>query len=265
MLAFMLLPIAACLILALIHAYLGLHVLTRGVIFVDLALAQLAALGALVGYALGWPFHTMGSYFFSLGFTLLGALFFALSRYRHMRVPHEGIIGIVYAVAAAVAILILNFIPAEAEHLKHMLVGNLLYVDQGEVIKLAIMYGCVGLIHYLFRRPFWAVSRDDAPIPYARVWDFLFYATFGVVVTSSVEIAGVLLVFAYLIIPSVCAFLVSDRLKNRLIVAWGVGIFASAIGILTSVRFDLPTGPAIICTLGVMVGLAGLFSLKRAA
>lgn len=259
MLALMVLPIVACLILAVIHAYLGLHVMTRGVIFVDLALAQLAALGALVGYAVGWPFHTTGSYFFSLGFTVIGALFFALTRHRNMRVPHEGIIGIVYAVSAAAAILILNAVPAEAEHLKDMLVGNLLFVDRPEVIKLAILYGVIGLVHFLFRRRFWAVSRDTDTVSYARVWDFLFYATFGVVVTSSVEIAGVLLVFAYLIIPSVCAFLVSDRMRMRLLVAWGVGISGSVIGILTSIRFDLPTGPAIICTLGSVVVIAGIF------
>ena len=261
MISLMLWPVLICLILSIVHAYLGLHVVSRGVIFVDLALAQLAALGALVGFALGVPLHTFSSYGCSLGFTLIGALFFALTREprRSEGVPHEAIIGVIYAVSAAASILILNAVPAEAEHLKDMLVGNLLFVYRFEVLKIAILYGVVGMIHYVFRRRFWQMSESMGDVKQARLWDFLFYALFGIVVTSSVEVAGVLLVFSYLIVPSLCAFFLSDRLSVRIGIAWSIGIMSSIVGVGLSVFLDWPTGPSIICVLGVMAVLMGVF------
>jgi zinc/manganese transport system permease protein len=248
----MLWPVIVCLILSIVHAYLGLHVVSRGVIFVDLALAQLAALGALVGLVVGVSLHTPASYFWSLGFTLAGALFFSFTRESRgtSRVPHEAVIGGVYAVAAAAAVLILNSVPAEAEHLKDMLVGNLLFVGQAEVLKIALLYGVVGGVHFVFRKTFWQMSEHVPGVSRGRLWDFLFYALFGIVVTSSVEIAGVLLVFSYLIIPSLTAFFLSDRLGSRIAIAWMIGIVASVAGVGLSMFMDWPTGPAIICVLG---------------
>src|SRR5688500_14768744 len=216
-LEFLAAPFAASLILTGIHAYLGVHVVERGVIFVDLSLAQIAALGGTVALLLpfaGHDPHGPWVYWISLAFTLVGAAIFATIRSRHARIPQEAIIGISYAVASAASILAMSQSTSEGEHLKHMLVGNILAVSWEEVLKTAALYAAVGVFHYVFRRQFLAISmshRDgaDPAGENVRLWDFLFYASFGFVVTWSVAIAGVLLVFCYLIVASVAALLVS--------------------------------------------------------
>src|SRR5882724_272681 len=208
-LQFLILPFLASLILTGIHAYLGVHVVERGVIFVDLALAQIAALGATMAILIGMDPHGAGAYWMSLGFTFIGAGIFTLVRSKQKRIPLEAFIGITYAVASAAAILAMSKATGETEHLKDMLVGNILAVSRPEVIKTAILYGAIGIFHYIFRKQFLLISIDpkaaEAQGISIRLWDFLFYASFGFVVTSSVAIAGVLLVFCYLIVPSVGA------------------------------------------------------------
>ncbi|MBI2059847.1 MAG: metal ABC transporter permease [Nitrospirae bacterium] len=247
-------PSVACLVITGIHAYLGLHVVERGVIFVDLSLAQVAALGATIALLCGFELHGQAAYLFSLGFTLLGAALFALTRARNGRIPQEAIIGIVYAMGAATAILIMDRLPEGAEHIKHLLVGNLLAVTPTEVIKLAALYSVIGVLHWLWRKPFLAISTEsDGEVRRrynVRMWDFLFYATFGVMVTSSVAIAGVLLVFSYLIVPSVAAILFSESIGHRLAIGWAMGTVVSLLGMWGSYRFDTPTGATVVCTFG---------------
>jgi zinc/manganese transport system permease protein len=246
----------ASLILTGIHAYLGVHVVERGVIFVDLSLAQIAALGSTVAYLMGYDLHSGGAYLFSLGFTFLGAAIFAMSRvHRKTRIPQEAVIGIVYAVSAAMAILIMSKATQETEHLKEMLVGNILSVTWPELAKTAVLYSLVGVFHYVFRKKFLAISMDEAEAERqglnVRFWDFLFYVSFGFVVTSSVAVAGVLLVFCFLIVPSVAAMLFSERLGVRLAIGWGMGALVSAGGVALSFVMDLPTGATIVATFGV--------------
>jgi zinc/manganese transport system permease protein len=246
----------ASLILTGIHAYLGVHVVERGVIFVDLSLAQIAALGSTVAYLMGYDLHSTAAYFFSLGFTFLGAAIFALSRvHRKTRIPQEAVIGIVYAVSAAVAILAMSKATSETEHLKEMLVGNILSVTWPELAKTALLYSLVGVFHYVFRKKFLAISMDEAEAERQginiRFWDFLFYVSFGFVVTSSVAVAGVLLVFCFLIVPSVAAMLFSERLGVRLAIGWSLGALVSAGGVALSFVLDLPTGATIVATFGV--------------
>src|SRR5213594_1919288 len=256
-LPFLLAPFVASLILTGIHAYLGVHVVERGVIFVDLALAQIAALGATMAILIGMNPHGSGAYWLSLGFTFVGAGIFALARTRREHIPQEAFIGIAYAVASAAAILAMSKATGETEHLKDMLVGNILAVDRHEVIKTAILYGAIGLFHYIFRHKFLLISTDPAEAEARgmsiRFWDFLFYASFGFVVTSSVAIAGVLLVFCYLIVPSVGAMLFADRVGRRLAIGWTMGTLVSALGVYFSVLLDLPTGATIVCTFGVVL------------
>lgn len=245
----------ASLILTGIHAYLGVHVVERGVIFVDLSLAQIAALGSTVAYLAGFDLHSTTAYLFSLGFTFLGAAIFALTRvHRKTRIPQEAIIGIVYAVSAALAILIMSKATQETEHLKDMLVGNILSVTWPELGKTAVLYALVGLFHYVFRRQFLAISMGGHAAEEkglnVRFWDFLFYMSFGFVVTSSVAIAGVLLVFCFLIVPSVTAMLFAERLGPRLAIGWTMGALVSAAGVALSFLLDLPTGAAIVATFG---------------
>ena len=258
-------PFAASLILTGIHAYLGVHVIERGVIFVDLSLAQIAALGAAIAVLL--PFsdgdpHGPAVYWVSLGFTFLGAAVFSLVRVRHARIPQEAIIGIAYAVASAATILAMSFATSESEHLREILVGNIVAVSWADVMHTAPLYAAVGAFHYVFRRPFLAISIDPAKAESdgisVRLWDFLFYASFGFVVTSSVAIAGVLLVFCYLIVPSVAAMLYSDQIGRRLAIGWTMGTVVSALGIFLSVYFDLPTGATMVCTFGLVLVVMGI-------
>ncbi len=255
-LGFLLMPFLAGLILTGIHAYLGVHVVERGVIFVDLSLAQIAALGTTMAYLAGHDLHDPVTYFWSLGFTIVGAAIFALTRVHHeTRIPQEAIIGIVYAVSAAAAILAMSKAPEGTEHLKDMLVGNILTVSWREIITTLILYTLVGIFHYVFRKRFLAISIDAnaaaASGMNVKFWDFLFYTSFGFVVTSSVTIAGVLLVFSYLIVPSVAAMLFSRSIGRRLAIGWTMGAVVSAAGILASFHYDLPTGATIVCTFGV--------------
>ncbi|HET9263577.1 MAG TPA: metal ABC transporter permease [Vicinamibacterales bacterium] len=253
-------PFVASLILTGIHAYLGVHVVERGVIFVDLSLAQIAALGATIALLLpvaGGDPHAPVVYWISLGFTFVGAAIFSLIRSRRARIPQEAIIGITYAVASAAAILAMSKSTSQAEHLKDMLVGNIIAVSWPEVYKTAVLYGAIGAFHYVFRGPFLAISmaHDDpeATRLNVRLWDFLFYASFGFVVTSSVAIAGVLLVFCYLIVPSVAAMLYADTVARRLAIGWTMGTVVSAVGVYLSLVLDLPTGATIVCTFGAVL------------
>ena len=264
-LPFLLAPFVASLILTGIHAYLGVHVVERGVIFVDLALAQIAALGATIAILAGLSPHGQGSYWLSLAFTFVGAAIFSLARTRRGHIPQEAFIGIAYAVASAAAILAMSKATGETEHLKDMLVGNILTVSWSEAGRTALLYGAIGLFHYIFRKKFLLISMDpggaEAQGLSIRFWDFLFYASFGFVVTSSVAIAGVLLVFCYLIVPSVGAMLFADRIGPRLAIGWTMGTLVSALGVLLSVVLDLPTGATIVCTFGAVLVLMFLVHL----
>ena len=258
---FLIPPFLAGLVLTGIHAYLGVHVVERGVIFVDLSLAQIAALGTTVAFLAGHDLHSGVSYFWSLGFTFVGAAIFALTRvHRDTRIPQEAIIGIVYSVSAAAAILVMSKAPQETEHLKDMLVGNILAVSYRTVAETAGLYALVGLFHYIFRRKFLTISLNSHDgvadsVPNVKLWDFLFYTSFGFVVTSSVAIAGVLLVFSYLIVPSVGAMLFARSIGKRLAIGWSMGALVSALGVMLSFKLDLPTGATIVCTFGISLAL----------
>ena len=259
---FLLPAIAATLIIAGIHAYLGLHVVERGVIFVDLSLAQIASLGAAIAVWQGSDPHDPSVYWMSLGFTLLGALIFAMVKGHEAHVPQEAIIGITYAVASAAVILTMSKAVGEAEHLRDMLVGNILSVQWPEVWLTGGIYVAIGMFHWVFRQRFLDISMDARAVAArgisVRFWDFLFYASFGLVVTRSVAIAGVLLVFCYLIVPSVGAMLWASRIGSRLAIGWVMGVAVSALGMYFSVLFDLPTGATIVCTFGGVLVVMGL-------
>jgi zinc/manganese transport system permease protein len=264
-LSFLAAPFVASLILTGIHAYLGVHVVERGVIFVDLSLAQIAALGATIALLMpvsGGDPHAPVVYWISLAFTFIGAAIFSTIRVRHARIPQEAIIGICYAVASGAAILAMSKATSESEHLKDMLVGNILAVSWNDVVHTAALYGAVGLFHFIFRKKFLAISMSHSDAEKAgmsvKFWDFLFYASFGFVVTSSVAIAGVLLVFCYLIVPSVAAMLFSEHIGKRLAIGWTMGTVVSALGVYLSLVLDLPTGPAIVCTFGAVLALMAL-------
>jgi zinc/manganese transport system permease protein len=261
LLALMWMPFLMCLVLTGIHAYLGFHVIAREVVFVDIALAQIAALGATAAFLLGYELETWQSYAAGLGFAILGALVLALTRTRTRRVSHEAVIGVVYAVSAAGAVLLADRSPHGNEHLRGMLVGSLLSVRGAEVLKVALLYALIGLFHWLCRRPFFLISTDPDRAYRdgwrVRGWDFLFYASFGVVVTSSVRIAGVLLVFSYLIVPALAAILLAQRIGTRLAVGWVFGAGVSVVAMFASALLDLPTGATVVCAFGLSLLVLG--------
>jgi zinc/manganese transport system permease protein len=254
---FLWVPFLACLVLTGIHVYLGLHVLARGIIFVDLALAQVAALGITVALLAGHPIQSAAAYWYALAFTLGGSFLFAISRTHRAPIPQEAIIGIVYAVSAAAAVLVVDRAPQGSEHIKQLLVGSILTVTLKEVGTLAILYGIVGAVHWAVRRPLLEISFD-VPTALSKGrwigwWDFLFYASFGFVVTSSVQIAGVLLVFSYLIVPAAIAALLARSITARLVIGWGFGFVVSVLGLVASAIWDLPTGATVVTTFGVFM------------
>jgi zinc/manganese transport system permease protein len=258
-------PFLMCLVLTGIHAYLGVHVIAREVIFVDIALAQIAALGATAAFLFGFELETGVSYLFGLAATLLGALVLALTRTRHRHVSQEAVIGIVYAVSSAASVLISDRAPHGAEHVRAMLVGSILSVRGAEVARVAALYAVIGLFHWVCRRPFFLMSTEPerafAEGWRVRLWDFLFYASFGVVVTSSVRIGGVLLVFSYLIVPALAATAVGGPVVTRLLVGWGFGTLVSVLGVVASAALDFPTGATIVCAFGMT--LVGFWALSR--
>ncbi len=255
---FLLPPLLACLILTGIHTYLGIHVIKRGVIFVDIALAQIAALGMTVAFFLGFEPDSQTAYFFGLLFTFLGAIFFAY--FRHDRVPQEAIIGVSFAVSSAVSILIADRTPHGSEHLKLILSGNILWVSWSQLIKTAVIYAALGVFHYLLRGVFLKVSEDydEAKRSGLRIWfwDLLFYLSFGLVIASSVQIGGILLVFSFLIVPALCGLLFFNQVPRALGLGWVIGIATSLVGLSLSFYWDLPTGPAIVAAFGLALLLS---------
>jgi zinc/manganese transport system permease protein len=264
-------PLVALAVLPAMLVYFGLHVVGRGIIFVDLALAQIAALGIATAVLMGADAeHGTLPYVLAVLFTVGGAALFSLTRFRHPRVPHEAIIGIIYIVAAAAATIVLSRTAAGDEEIKNLLVGNILLVSKGEVIRTALLYLVIGAFHFALRRRFHLISFEAEEAERqglsVRFWDFLFYATFGLVVTSFVRIAGVYLVFSYLIVPAVCGALLSSRTAVRLAIGWAVALTAGLTGLLLSTQMeslDLPTGPTIVCTFGLLLVLAGVVTFAR--
>jgi zinc/manganese transport system permease protein len=252
-----------CLVLVGIHSYLGLHVLRRKVIFVDLALAQIAALGTTVGFLFGIMPDSMGAYWFSLIFTFLGAAIFSISRFRHEKIPHEAVIGLTYAIAASVTILVIDKAPHGAEHIKEVLTGSILWVKWSTIGYAAIVYSIIGIFHFIFRNQFLLISENPEKAyskgMSVRFWDFLFYVSFGVVITHSVGTAGVLLVFVFLVVPAIASMLITEILWKQLAIGWILGVFVSIVGLYISYIADLPSGPTVVSFYGVMLVIIALF------
>jgi zinc/manganese transport system permease protein len=255
-------PLVAGLVLTGIHAYFGLHVLARGVVFVDLSLAQVAALGLTVAILAGHSVQSAAGYWYAFAFAVGGAVLFALVRPYEKSLQQEAVIGIVYAVSASLGVLALDRAPQGAEHIKQLLIGSILTVTPQEVAELALLYGAIGAVHLVFRRPLVEVSFDPALAAAQRrrifLWDVVFYGSFALVVTSSVRIAGVLLVFSYLIVPAALAGLFTPGLRQRLVFAWALGAAVTAAGLYASWTWDLPTGPAIVTAFGAATALVAL-------
>jgi zinc/manganese transport system permease protein len=260
-------PIVACILLPWLLVYLGLHVVQRGIIFIDIAMAQMASLGICLAVLFHIDLESWTAFVIALGFTLIGAAVFSVTGKRASQIPQEAVIGISYVVAAAGAVLLLSRAAEGDEEIKNMLVGNILLVTPREVWERFALFVVVGIFHFILRKNFLLVSfdRDGAYRQGLRVrwWDFLFYAVFGLVVTSFVRIAGVLLIFSYLIVPAVCGINLAVRLGNRLLIGWFIALIGGIVGLFLSFWWDLPSGAAIVCTFGALLILISLIGLAR--
>ena len=260
-------PIVACVLLPWLLVYLGLHVVQRGIIFIDIAMAQMASLGICVALLFRIDLHNPTTFAIALGFTLCAAALFSLTGKRASQIPQEAIIGIAYVVAAAAAVLLLSRAAEGDEEIKQMLVGNILLVSPSDVWICFGLFAAVGLFHFACRKNFLLVSfhRDHAYEAGLRVrwWDFLFYAAFGLVVTSFVRIAGVLLVFSYLIVPAVCGISLAGTLVKRLLIGWLIALIGGVLGLFCSFWWDLPSGAAIVCTFGALLIAVSFVALLR--
>lgn len=259
----MLPPFVACMILVAIHSYLGLHVIAREVIFVDLSLAQMAALGTTTGLLVGVAPGSGTAQLFALAFVVLGAAMFAATRtHEKGRVPQEAIIGIVYVVASAAALLVADKAPRGADAIKDVLVGTILWVTWPTIARLAAAYAVLGAILFILRKRFETISFDEKAAAAKgwrlRWWDFWFYCIFGIVITFSVPLGGVLLVFSFLVVPAVTAFLFTRNPMRLTVIAFCTGAVASALGLWVSYQSDLPTGPTIVCSYSVVLAFAGV-------
>ncbi len=275
MLELMLPALVASLILLGIHSYLGIHIIARGVIFVDLALAQVAAAGwaaanlglsHVISDLTGVP-ESFAGYSVGVAATLMAAALFSVSRFEHKHVPQEAIIGIVYVVASALTILLAAQAPRGSEHVEQLLTGSLLWVTWPQIAKTAVMYAVIGAVHWSLRHRFLTISLNPKEAQSrawsVRWWDFLFYGLFGIVVTQSVAIAGVLVVFSFLVIPAVIAFLFTSRPGPMLALALTSGTVATILGLFASFRWDLPTGPVVVCAFAVVLVAAFILRALR--
>ncbi len=258
-------PFLTCLILAGIHCYLGFHVLERGVIFVDLSLAQIAAFGSTIALLLGFEKDSASSYFIALGFTFAAAWIFTLGRRYEKTLPQEGLIGVTYALGSAAVILCVDSLAHGSEHVKSLLVGQILWVQWSDLLTITMIYSAIAFIHIKFKKQFFAASQGKLGSKQG-LWDFIFYALFGIVITSSVKVAGVLQVFSYLIVPSLIANMcfAGQSLKLRLIFGWILSFALSLIGLIWSYSQDLPTGAAIVvCFTLIPVILVVLLTIRQ--
>jgi zinc/manganese transport system permease protein len=263
-------PLAACLLFPPLLVYLGLHVVKREVIFVDLALAQVATLGTCIALLMGYHFDDRVTFWISLGVTFVGAAFFSWSRSREKGpVPQEAIIGITFVVAAAAVILLLSRVAGGKEELQNLLTGDILNLTKGEIGQRTLLFAALGAFYAAYHKRFVLISSDPESAftsgMKVRLWDFLFYAAFALVVVSFVRIAGVLLTFAYLIVPAVCGTMLAAQWMRRLAIGWGIAVAASLLGLWTSYKMDLPTGAAIVCASGVLLVFVSIFAATKRA
>ncbi|MBM3488538.1 MAG: metal ABC transporter permease [Alphaproteobacteria bacterium] len=253
----------ACVVILLAHVYFGLHVLGRGIVFVDLSLAQIAALGASLAFLAGEDPHGGAALAASFALTILAAAGFAALRAVPSTTTREVVIGIVYVVAAAVSILVLSRSTVGMDALKELFNGSVLLVSWQEIGWLAFAYAAIGMVHAAGRRRFLALSFATGGARPALRWEVLFFVSFAIVITLAVPLAGILLVFAYLIIPAFAATLLAESFAHRLLVGWLLALAATLAGLALVLVLDLPVGPSLVATLAALPPVALLIRGRR--
>lgn len=243
-LSFLLYPFLACIALVLIHAYFGVHILERGIIFVDIAMAQFIGIGIALSFYLGYENH----YLLAVVFAFFGALILALAKKVEKIVNLEAFIGVFYVFSFAAAVLILDKSPHGAEEFKSILNGNILWVLPKDVLYAYLLYFLIGTLHVVFREKFSSLTFEGRKNLF---WEFVFFLTFGLVLVKSVVMAGVLTVFSFLIIPALIGRLFTKNFLKTLFTGYGTGTFATLLALFLSFKFDLPTSTLIVTIMSV--------------
>lgn len=250
-------PIAACILMAGILSYFGNHILSRGLIFIDIAVAQIAALGTMIGLLIGFAEGSLIVQLSSYIFTLIIISVFALTKFKKQIILQEAIIGIIYCLGLGLALLLAEKIPGASNYITKTITGNILWVTWKQVLYSFILFLIIAIIHFVFRRKFLQISDAADGMPFSlnkvRLYELIFYITFGIVIVKSVPIAGIFLVFILLIAPTAAATLFTQNWKKRFIWSWIIGIIGSLSGIYFSYTLNISNGPAIVCVLGILV------------
>jgi zinc/manganese transport system permease protein len=257
------LQIALIAVVLVLHTYMGLHIIRRTIIFCDLVLAQQAALGALVGIALGVQYATGGSYLVSLVTVLVGSVLLAVVRPTNRAVPREAVIGIMFALTLALALLLGDKLSGGGAHVTKTLAGSMLWVSWQLVVITVAVYALLIAFHYRFRRQFIGLSEDPDRVRNQRWWDFLFFATQGIITVMIVPIAGVLLAYTFLMIPAAIAAMFSRGWVGAVVLGWSVGLVACVLGLVVSYSWNLPYGPSLVLSLGVFFFVAVIVRALR--
>ena len=269
-LLFLATPITACVLFAGILSYFGNHIISRGIIFIDIAIAQIAALGTMIGLLLGFAEESTQVYISSYIFTLAIISIFALTKFKKQRIPQEAIIGIIYCLGLGLAMFLAERIPGGSNYITKTITGNILWCTWKQVFSCFILFAVIGVIHIFLGKYFIKISDSSKEFPFSpgkvRILELIFYITFGIVIVKAVPVGGIFLIFILLIAPTAIATLFTQKWKNRFIWSWIIGIIGSIIGIYISYNLDISNGPAIVCLLGIFVfifAFAKLFSKKR--
>ena len=264
-LLFLAAPLTASILLAGILGYFGNHILSRGIIFIDIAIAQIAALGTMIGLLLGFAEDSFSVQFISYGFTLLILSLFALTKFRKQIIPQEAIIGIIYCLGLGLAMLLAERIPGGSNFITKTITGNILWVTWKNVISCLILFSVIAIIHFFLQKHFVHISDSKENLSYGpaktRVYELFFYITFGIVIVKAVPVGGIFLVFTLLIAPTATASLFTKSWKLRFIWSWVIGIFGSFFGIYLSYYLNISNGPAIVCFLGSFAFLMAFVKL----
>ena len=258
-LLFLAAPITVSIILAGILSYFGNHILSRGIIFIDIAVAQIAALGTMIGLLLGFAEESGSVKMISYIFTIAVISVFALTKFKKQVISQEAIIGIFYFLALGIAMRLAEKIPGGSNFISKTITGNLLWVTWKSVLSCLIMIVGIGIIHVIFRRQFIKISDSKNGLPYSlwktRAYELLFYITFSMVIVKAVPIGGVFFVFTLLIAPASAATLFTDSWKKRLIWSWIIGLTVAVAGMYLSYTMHISNAQAIVTRMGLIVFL----------
>jgi len=250
-------------IMGLLLAYLGVHVVGRGIVLVDLALGQISMLG--VAFA---AYLEMDPLVVSISFTLVGAFLMSLIKVTDKRLKVESIIGIIYAVSSALTVLLISKAAHGDADIQEVLFGSIFTVTNSQIISMAVVFAILGTMHFAFRKQFFEITekfeaKEVHELNSFNLWNFLFYISIGLTIVLAVRAGGVIPVFSYLVVPPVSALLLTKGKASVVVTSLVIGVIASFMGIYFSVQFDFPAGASVVSMLGLLFAIASIIRFVR--